>query len=176
MTRLVRTTTLSFLIVVISSILVANVTTSSQNLEVVFYKLEIDSEPLRMIELPAVFDQCASCKLTDEEMQYLKSQGLTGQLHFRSQGVHGNKFGKFSRALIIMYRQPPPMEITRLYQPDGCNVIYTQTENGWDKYPKDARTTSLAITLSSRPEYPNQIIYSADLAAGGRQGGAAIIW
>jgi hypothetical protein len=175
MLRFISTTILLLLFLVGHSILAGNLTASPQNIEVIFYKLEIDSEPFR-VEASSRFDQCEICKLTDEETQYLKNKGLTGKLEFRSSGRMGNELGKRSRVLIIMYRQPSSVEIIKLPQPDGCSLIYLQTENGWDKFPKDAPTSKLVITLSTRPENPSQTIYYADLATGGRSGGGAISW
>jgi len=80
--------------------------------------------------------------LRDEEMQRLRSAGITGHLKVWGE-VEGNAD---SRAVIIMYHQlDAPFSF--LGPGQHTDVIYLQTPQGWQKLPPDAGESGQTIRL-----------------------------
>lgn len=110
-------------------------------------------------------------RLTESEISQLKAAGITGQLDVRGMFTTGE--GKAVRAVIVMQHQLK--ENIDLAQPDGINVIYIQSEDGWKRYPPDAPTLKRVMHLE-KDSQRNATTYMSDLARGGSEGADAFMW
>jgi hypothetical protein len=112
-------------------------------------------------------------KLTDAELEQLKSIGLTGQVESGGPGFFGE--GKRGKAMIVISQQLK--QPTTLPQPDGSELIYLQTPEGWKMYPTNAATLSRIIELWPDEREPERVTrYAVQNADGSRQGGTLATW
>lgn len=112
-------------------------------------------------------------KLSDADLERLKSIGLTGQVEFASSGGSGE--GKRGRAIIVMSQQLK--QSASLPQPDGGEVVYLQTPEGWKIYPSNAATLGRNIQLWPDEREPERVTrYFVENADGTRQGGTLVTW
>lgn len=112
-------------------------------------------------------------KLSDADLERLKSIGLTGQVEFASSGGSGE--GKRGRAIIVMSHQL--RQSASLPQPDDCEVVYLQTREGWKMYPLNAATLGRNIQLWPDEREPERVTrYLIENADGTRQAGTLATW
>lgn len=139
-----------------------------QQLEVISFKWTLGLEPLDIQEVLAN-------RVSEDNLSQLKSLGFTGQLTYAGgSGVVG-RGNKHARAIIIMQHQlKEPID---LHQPDGVEVIYIQTNDGWKMIPSDAPTLQRVIHLEADKRDPTwATLYSVERADGSRQGGTLFTW
>jgi hypothetical protein len=140
--------------------------TNAQRLELVIVEWTPGSEPLSN---PPILGS----KLTDADFEQLKSIGLTGQVEVGGPGFYGE--GKRGKAIIVISQ--PVKQSTMLPQPDGGEVIYVQTPEGWKIYPPTAATLGRNIQLWPDEQEPESVTrFFVENANGSRQGGALAIW
>ena len=103
-----------------------------------------------LIPEPESFNSRGYINLRDEEVQRLRSAGVTG--HLKVWGEMGGN--PDSRAIIIMYQQlDAPFSF--LGPGQHTDVIYLQTPQGWQKLPPDAGESGHAIRLYVPDGQPN---------------------
>jgi hypothetical protein len=90
--------------------------------------------------------------LTDEDFSRLQALGLKGKLRvcgYESAGPTPIK----ARTLIVARQQIK--EPVDLPQPDDCEIIYYQTDEGWRRFPEDAPILKKRFRLSIDPRDKN---------------------
>jgi hypothetical protein len=86
-------------------------------------------------------------------------------------------FGEGKRGKVIIVISQPVKQPTMLPQPDGGEVIYLQTPEGWKIYPPTAATLGRNIRLWPDEREPESVTrFLVENANGSRQGGTLAIW
>ena len=112
--------------------------------------------------------------LSDLEIQRLRDLGLMGSVSPAGSGTYG--VGRRSASVLIVMSRPLKEPIT-LAQPDGTDIIYIQTDNGWMKHPSDSKTLERTIRLTPDPRKPEfATLYMVEHIDGSSQGGTLITW
>jgi|SRR5215213_7209008 len=112
--------------------------------------------------------------LSDVDVQKLQAIGLKGQVLLASSGMFGT--GPRNASVLIVMQRPLQQPIT-LAQPDGTDVIYLQTNDGWKVYPSDAKMLNRKIRLTTDPRQPNlATLFMVEHIDGSNQGGTLITW
>lgn len=139
---------------------------NSRKLDVTAVKWTPGPQPLTN---PSVLGQ----RLPHEDLERLKEIGLRGSLEYASFG----SFGEGKRSGVIIVLSQPLREPVSLAKPDGGQVIYVQTEGGWEMYPPDSPTLNRRIQLTVDPRDPTRAtMYHVENADGTRQGGTLATW
>lgn len=165
--------TISFVFIVVISMgalfgdrLLLSRLTNSREIQVVTVKWKPGSQAL--VNPPVL-----GLKLSNADLERLKSIGLTGQIEFASSAVFGE--GKRGKVIIVISQQLK--EATTLPQPDGIDVIYVQSPEGWKMYPSNAATLKRRIELLPDQRDPDSAtLYFVENADGTRQGGTLVTW
>jgi hypothetical protein len=138
----------------------------SRKLEVVSVRWKPGSNPLSN---PSILGM----ELTNADLERLKSIGLTGQVELEGGGTFGD--GKYAKAIIVI--REPLKEPTTLPQPDGTEVIYVQSPQGWKMYPANAKTLRRNIQLSPDKQQPEHAtVYFVENSDGSLAGGTLVTW
>lgn len=101
------------------------------------------------IEDVSVWNQC---HLTDEDFNRLRAIGLKGKLRAAGWGALGDAPYE-ARTLIVLRHQIK--EAVDLTQPDGCDVIYYQVGDEWQRYPAEVPVLKKRFRLSIDPANEN---------------------
>jgi hypothetical protein len=84
--------------------------------------------------------------LTDQELEELRTAGFTGIVHgWGSGGGGGNPAQPKVRFVIIMSR--PIQETVDLPKPASGDMLYIQTQQGWERFPRSAPTVGRTVRL-----------------------------
>jgi hypothetical protein len=145
---------------------------SNQKLEVVTVEWTPSSEPLTDSNVPKL-DLSNDSELSNEDVALLKSLGLTGRLDYRGSMAIGSR-GKPARVLIVIQHQVK--EPVKLKQPNGVDIIYVQSEDGWKMYPPAAPTLERYIRIWADERDPRATQYSVERADSTRAGGTLVTW
>ena len=140
--------------------------TGEQQLELLVIKWHPGPKPLTNTEVQGLV-------ISESDLERLKAIGLTGEVMYSGSAEYGE--GQPARAIIVT--QAPLSEPVNLPQPDGSQVIYVQTEAGWNRYPPEAPTLQKQIRLWTDLRGSSQnTLFSFERADGSRQGGTAATW
>ena len=114
-------------------------------------------------------------QLTDEDFNRLQSLGLKGKLRVTGYEASGHAPFK-TRSLIVAQRQIK--EAVDLPQPDGCEVIYYQAGDEWQKFPAEAPVLKkrFRLTIDSENEHLTNIWAEAYFGSESGGGGGAFNW
>jgi hypothetical protein len=140
--------------------------TNSREIEIVTVKWTSGPQPLLNVAI-------LGNQLSASDLDRLKSIGLSGQVEFASSGIFGE--GKHGKAIIVMTEHlTHPVSLA---QPDGSEVVYLQTPEGWKMYPANAATLKRNIQLWPDEREPARVTrYAVENADGSRQGGTLATW
>ena len=112
--------------------------------------------------------------LSDLDVEKLRELGLKGSVTPAGSGTYGSG-ARDASVLIVMQRAIK--EPTKLAQPDGTDIIYVQTDEGWRMYPAKAKTLQREIRLMPDPKQPNfATLYMVEHMDGSSQGGTLMTW
>ena len=112
--------------------------------------------------------------LTDEDFNHLQSIGRKGRLRVAGSESAGHPPFK-SRTLIIARHQIK--EQVDLPQPNSCEIIYYQADDGWRKIPPDAPVLKKRFRLSVDPKNRNLThIWAEAYFESDSGGGGGFIW
>jgi len=137
-----------------------------QQLELLVLKWHPGTKPLTTTE-------ALEPSISKSDLEYLKAIGLTGEVRFSGSCKDGE--GKAARAIIVM--QAPLSEPVDLSLPNASQVIYVQTESGWNQYPLEAPTSQKQIRLWTDLRSTSQdTLFSFERADGSRLSGTAATW
>lgn len=137
-----------------------------QQLELLVIKWHPGPKPLTSTEVQGL-------AISKNDLERLKTIGLTGEVMYSGSAKYGE--GQSARAIIVT--QAPLSEPVNLPQPAGSQVIYVQTESGWNRYPPEARTSQKQMRLWTDLRGSSQnTLFSFERADGSRQSGTAATW
>jgi hypothetical protein len=112
--------------------------------------------------------------LDHKDLEFLKSAGVTGHVQRITSGKYGNGLPN-GRVVLVAYKQiERPIQLAL---PDAMEIYYIQSEDGWLRYPSDARVLERRIRLVQDESQPARAtLFQIENADGSHQGGTAFIW
>jgi hypothetical protein len=128
---------------------------AEQSLEVVYVRVVPGPG-----ELPA---NAGAGNLTQDELKFLNSHGLTGTLLFGMSDYRGSTPTE-ARAVIVFTGELHSR--AELREPSGTNVIYIQQGDGWKMYPANAPTNRRKIEFWPSTTHPTEIEVQSDPSIG----------
>jgi hypothetical protein len=90
-------------------------------------------------------------------------------------GGHAANTTQHPRARILVLLRRPVDRVYRLLQPDATTVLYIQEDNGFRRFPADAKILS-DRAVEFYPAGTNETDYWVEHAGGARSGGSGLQW
>ena len=86
--------------------------------------------------------------LTDEDFNRLQALGMKGKLRVVGYESAGSAPIKARTLIVAQHQIKEPVDLP---QPNNCEIIYYQTDDGWRKFPEDAAVLKKRFRLSIDP-------------------------